>query len=99
MNFILDTVDASCPLIWCLIGDYIDAVNAAFFHPKLMPDCSTIMFALGTSGSFMHHPANDRSWPKAVVNLRILNVGFGGVVYHGVTESEFEYNGWGGESA
>ena len=38
-------------------------------------------------------------WPKAEVNLRILNVGFGGVVYHGVTESEFEYNGWGGESA
>ncbi len=37
--------------------------------------------------------------PEAEVIPGILNVGFGGVVYHGVTESEFEYNGWGGESA
>ena len=42
---------------------------------------------------------NGRYVPIAEVNLGILNVGFGGVVYHGVTESEFEYNGWGGESA
>jgi hypothetical protein len=36
------------PLIWCLVGDNIDTVNVAFFHPKLMPVCSIIMSALGT---------------------------------------------------
>ncbi len=36
---------------------------------------SYCMSSLGTSESFMHHPANDRSWPQAEVNLSILNVG------------------------
>jgi hypothetical protein len=33
--------------------------------------------------------------PEAEVDLDILNVGFGGVVYRGEMESEAEYNGRG----
>ncbi len=29
--------------------------------------------ALGTSESFMHHPASDRYWPEGEVNLGFLN--------------------------
>ncbi len=33
---------------------------------------------------------------KAEGDLRLLNVGFGGVIYRGVAESEAAYIGWGG---
>ncbi len=38
---------------------------------------------------------NDRFVPEAEVNLSILNVGFGDVVYQSVTESEAAYVGRG----
>ncbi len=54
------------------------------------------MAAQGTSESFMHYPANDRCVPGAEVNSGVLNVGFGDVGNHGVTESEAVYIGRGG---
>jgi hypothetical protein len=35
--------------------------------------------------------------PEAEVNLGILNVSFGDVIYQDVTESKAEYIGWGAE--
>jgi len=40
---------------------------------------------------------NDRNVPKAEVDLGLLNGGFGGMVYQGVTESETTYIGRGAE--
>jgi len=37
-----------------------------------------------------------RNVPEAAVDVDILNVSFGGVVYQSVTESEVSYIGWGG---
>jgi len=42
---------------------------------------------------------NDWLVPEAEVNLSILNVGFGGVVYQGVTDSEASYIDRGAERA
>ena len=35
------------------------------------------MVAKGTSESFMHHPANDRSWPKAEAQVAFFSVSIG----------------------
>ena len=35
------------------------------------------MAAMGTLESFMHHPANDRSWPKAEAQVTFFSVSFG----------------------
>jgi hypothetical protein len=43
------------------------------WETRIDPQISLIA-EMGTSESFMHHPANDRSVPKAEVNLRISNV-------------------------
>ncbi len=42
---------------------------------------------------------NVRSVPEAEVNTGVLNVGFGGVAYQGVTESEDAYIDRGAERA
>ncbi len=39
---------------------------------------------------------NGRLVPGAEVSPGIVNVGFGDVIYQGVTESEAAYIGWGG---
>ena len=35
------------------------------------------MAGLGTSEPFMHHPANDRYWPKVASDEAFTSVGFG----------------------
>ncbi len=34
------------------------------------------MTAMGTSESFMYHPVNDHSWPKALVPRNTMNVSY-----------------------
>ncbi len=37
---------------------------------------------MGTSESFMHHPSNDRCWPKALVPFKVMNDCYPKAVVH-----------------